>query len=119
VAPVEPLRMKFFLRKPDGSVTPSTLEVSWPEPRPSSEAAKLGMRTLFVTSASFPGILPEGGGSSRRESNLHAMVEILGAVQQFCIDFEKSGGVLYFPKYENDSEPFLGEPVKAKRFFRL
>jgi hypothetical protein len=57
--------------------------------------------------------------SNRRESNLHALVGLLNSVEHFCTDFEKSGGTIYFTMPEDESKPFLGEPVRAKRFFRV
>jgi hypothetical protein len=113
---MERLRMRFFLKKPDGTIAPSDLEVSWPERAAPTTPSST---TLYVAKAEFPGVMPDGGGASRRESNLHAMIEILGSVTQFCTDFEKAGGTLYFAMPDDESKPFLGEPVKAKRFFRI
>jgi len=107
---MEKLRMRFFLKNPDGSITPSDLEVSWPE---RAAQAKPSNSSLYVAKAEFPGVLPDGGGASRRESNLHALIEILGSVAQFSTDFEKAGGTLYFAMPDDESKPFLGEPVKS------
>ena len=110
---VENLKMRFFIKSANGNVKPSDLEISWPERIP----IKGSDEVIFQSTATFPGVLPDDGQWSRRESGLHAMVEILQSVKQFCIDFEKRGGVLYFSMPEDESKPFLGEPVKAKRFF--
>ena len=118
---MEPLRLRFFIKPKDADVVPSELVVNPPtrfagfpgKPLPSD------FPPVYQATASFPGVLPDDGMAYRDHSNLVAMVRLLNSVEQFCIDFEKAGGTLYFAMPDDESKPFLGEPVKAKRFFRL
>lgn len=117
---MEPMRLKFFLKTPSGEMRPSDLTVGIPVRflgLPGGPVSSEGP-PIYQASASFPGVLPDEGMSNRDTSSLVALIGLLNSVEQFCIDFEKAGGTFYFAMPDDETKPFLGEPVKARRFFR-
>ncbi len=117
---MEPLRLSLFLKPRDGTIRPSELTVDMPTRFAGFPGKPLptGLPPVYQATARFPGVLPDDGMAYRDHSSLVAMIRILNSVEQFCIDFEKAGGTLYFAMPDDESKPFLGEPIKAKRFFR-
>jgi len=74
---------------------------------------------IYQATAFFPGVLPDDGMSSRDPSEFVALLRLINSIEQFCIDFEKAGGKFYFPMPDDPTKPFLGEPMRARPFFRL
>ena len=118
---MESLRLRLFLKTSDAGIRASDLTLNLPvlflgfpgKPLP------VGLPPVYQATATFPGVLPEDGMAYRDHSSLIALIRLLNSIEQFCIDFEKAGGTLYFAMPDDESKPFLGEPVKAKRFVRL
>jgi hypothetical protein len=118
---MEPLRLRLFVKALDSDVQASELTVNLPTQFAGFPGKPLppDMPPVFQATASFPGVLPDDGMAYRDHSSLVALIRLLNSVEQFCVDFEKAGGTLYFAMPDDENKPFLGEAVKAKRFFRL
>jgi hypothetical protein len=117
---VEFLRTRLFLQAPGESIQPSDLQVSSPTPfRGELPKTIPAGAVLFECSASFPGVLPEGGFKRSSYSNLEALLGVLSSTEEFCKRYQKSGGKIYRAMANDENVPDASGPIRLKDFFSL